>query len=110
MKRFVYVIFKDHRDWTRPTCECDMDYYHDFQAVVGTKNEARGLIQDLLLAEYYHYLDESGEIVPDPYGGYDYLDFTLLEDCFDKIMVDIEGDVDAWYFEEFEINIGTEGS
>lgn len=108
MTRNVYVIFQDHHSmWTDK-----WDNFDDvgrFINVAGTKESARAIIEDLVLGAYYdRCTGADGDLMmADFYDWYeipyDILRFDVVKDEYDKMEVKDDGDVDIYYFEEFDI-------
>ena len=111
MKQTVYVIFQDHEDKFRPDLEWDADYYHEYVNVFGTANEARGVIQDTVLAAYYEEVARAdaeamiAEYVWDDYSMFEDVNFEVIEDSDQKIVFDSRGNINTLYFEEIEITV-----
>lgn len=110
MNQKVYVIFGNHEDEFRPDCEWNGDWFHEYVTVVGTEDEARSVIQHLVLRDYYDavtnadYEIEQMDKYPDYYEeDYDFLKFDIREDKGNSIEYDYHGDINTWYYEEVEI-------
>ena len=108
MKQTVYVIFQDHEDKFIPYCEWDSDYHYAYRCVVGTENEARGIIQDHILYDYYAWLTnyEVMTMWADYYDDYTVVDdmsFDVCKDDYNKMVYYHDGDYETLYWEEVEI-------
>ena len=108
MTRTVYVIFQDHYSGWTDKWE-NFDSVMSFINVAGTKEAARDIIEDLVLAAYYDRCTGADNelMMADSYDWYklqdDILRFDVVKDEYDKMEVKDDRDTDIYYFGEFEV-------
>ena len=113
MTKKVYVVFNDHEDKYTDNYECQWDYGHEFRGIAGTKKEARGIMEELALLDYYFCFDSAEySIIEHDIYGYpiedDILCFDVLKDKYDLIELNVCDNINRYYFEEFEVTFEKE--
>lgn len=112
MEQKVYVVFHDHEDKYTDNYECQWDYCHDFISVCGTKEEANKVLSLLVLKDYYERCDHVDSEIeryamfnkPMPLD-VDFLRFSIVADFGDNVILDVDGDIETYYYEEYTITV-----
>lgn len=110
MKRKVYVVFYDVQSRYTNKYE-NFDYYREFVNVVGTEEQARGVIEQCILEHYYDaIMEQETADKHDLALGYSEpttkLNYELIDED-NKMMISYNDDAYIYYYEEFEIEYKT---
>lgn len=107
MTKKVYVVFMNHEDKYSNQYESSYDYWHEFRSVVGTEKNARGIMEELALLDYYERYDDAESEMEELWSWddekHDVLRFDILEDNYNKMVINSDGSINTYYYEEFEV-------